>query len=317
MWLPSLPLEMLIGLLIGLIPALVEMNWELRTLGVIFTAGLAAHIAKRLEAPFAVKIAFGAIAIGVLLAGTWHPIWIGFHDDFPGVTRQAVLARIIEFSAVATSGIAAYLFIVRPLGKRNYKVLPAQIIAFGICLIGVGFFTALAGLGWQFQQNWAAGTTPSGAPIFTVGPPQITQNAPPPALPPPSRPEQTTFFSSPEYNLTGAGVTALAEELFKSRDALGRRIELDRMNTDGTSQPFYASFERACDQAGIECPPGTVHPNSPDEKGLLIYVADPNKPPAAAEELQSILQKLGIDVPFVTRPGFAPTNFSLFIGPRA
>ena len=59
-----------------------------------------------------------------------------------------------------------------------------------------------------------------------------------------------------------------------------------------------------------------MHPNSPDEKGLLIYVADPNKPPAAAEELRTILQKLGLNVPFVARPGFGENAFSLFIGPR-
>jgi hypothetical protein len=116
--------------------------------------------------------------------------------------------------------------------------------------------------------------------------------------------------------LTEAGVSVLAAELYRARDALGRRIELDRMSTDGSSGAFASNFARACDQAGIECPFGNLHPNSPDEKGLLIYVADPNKPPPAAEELRNIMLKLGLDVPFVARLGYGPPTFSLFVGPR-
>ena len=44
-----LSLEALIGLFAGLFVGLVEMNWELRGLGVLCTAALAVHIAKRLD----------------------------------------------------------------------------------------------------------------------------------------------------------------------------------------------------------------------------------------------------------------------------
>jgi hypothetical protein len=194
-------------------------------------------------------------------------------------------------------------------------VLPVQVIAFGICLIGVGFLTAIVGLGWQFQQNWAAGIKPSGAPTFTLVPPQITQVPGLLALPAPQgQAPQTPFFS--DYNLTEAGVSALADELYKVRDALGKRVELDKMGTEGSSGGFVSNFGRACDRAGVDCPIANVHPNSPDEKGLMIYISDLNKPPEAAQVLRTVLLKLGINVPFAVRPDFGPTVFSLFVGPK-
>jgi hypothetical protein len=316
MRLASISLETLIGLFVGLFPGLIQMSWEFRALGLVFAIVLAVHIAGRLEVSRLSKIAIRTIAIGMLLDGTWLPIWIGFHADFPDITRETAVARIIEFCAVAACGIAVYVFLIRPQGRKGYRVLPAQVITVGICMVGAGFLTALIGLGWQYQQNWAAGISPSGAPTFTIGRPQITQASPPPALPPPQHPpEPTPYFSQSQYNLTGSGITALADELYKVRGTL-KTIQLDRMQTDGTANPFIDSFERSCDQAGINCPVVDVHPNSPDERGLMIYVADPSKPPEPAQELKTTLSKLGIDVPFVARPGLKEADFSLFVGPR-
>jgi hypothetical protein len=319
MQLPPLSLEALIGLFAGFFLGLVEMNWELRSLGVLLTAALAIHIAKRLDVGLLRKIGFAACAIALLVLGTYHPIWVSFHEDFPTVTGETALSRIIEFFSLAVSGIAAYIFLIRPRGKKDYRVLPAQLIAFGAVVMTAGLIPipVAIGLGWQFQQNWAAGIKPSGAPVFTLVPPQITQTTGPLALPPPQQQApQTQFFSLPDYNLTEAGVTALADELYKIRDALGHRIELDRMSTEGTAAGFISNFGRACDRAGVECPVGTFHPNAPDEKGLMIYVVDPNKPPTSAQELQATLLKLGIDVPFVARAGFDPLRFALFVGPK-
>ena len=315
MWLPPLSLEMLLGLLVGLIPGLVEMNWEIHGLLVLFAMGLTLHIATRLEVRLAGKIIFAAIILGILVFGSYRSIWSSFHEEFPAVTGEGALSRIIEFFSLVVCCIAAYIFLIRPRGKKGYRVLPAQLIAFGFCVIAAGLIPVAIGLAWQFQQNWAAGIKPSGAPIFTVGPPQITQTPPLPALPAPQQPTtQNPLFVN--YNLTEDGVTVLTKELFKIRDALRMRIELDRMATDGTAGGFVGNFGRVCDQAGIECPVNNVHPNTPDERGIMIYVADFNKPPEAAQELRSALLKIGLDVPFVTRPGFGPDAFSLFIGPR-
>lgn len=195
-------------------------------------------------------------------------------------------------------------------------MLPAQVIAFGISMIGIGLLTALVGLGWQFRQNWGAGTTLTGAPtpIFSLVPPQITQIKPVAALPSPGQPEdKTPFFSG--YNLTESGVTALANELYKIKDAVSKRIDLNRMATDPTAGGLINNLIRACDQGAIDCPVGNVHPNSPTERGIMIYVADPDKPPDGATKLQSALLAVGIKVPFVTRPGFGPDTFTLFVGP--
>jgi hypothetical protein len=289
------------------------MPWWLRGIGVLGTIVLALHTGKRIERRLW-KIAFPAVSITTLVAGTWDSIWLGFHQAFPRITEQETLATIIEFFAVSASCLAGYVFLLRPREKEGYKVLPAQVMAFGACVAVFGFVTIVIGLAWQFQQNWAAGIKPTGAPVFSLVPPQITRTTPPLSLPPPQQQApQTPFFS--DYNLTEAGVTALADELYKIRDALGKRIELDRMSTEGTAGAFIGNFGRACDRAGVDCPVGNVHPNSPDEKGLMIYVEDPNKPPAAAKELQAVLLKLGIDVPFVARLGFGPT-FTLFVGPK-
>src|ERR1700719_1758983 len=278
-----LSLEGTIGLAVGLYLGLADMTWELRALGVLGTSLLVLDIARRVERGIWIKLAIFIGGVGLLVNGTWERILLGFHQSFPAVTAETVLFRIIVVASIAVCCIAAYTFLIRPWGKEGYRVLPAQLIAFGMSIVGVGFLTALVGLGWQFQQNWAAGIKPSGAPVFTLVPPQITQTPTPLALPSPQQQApQTPFFSLSDYNLAEAGVTALADELYKARDTLEKRVELDRMNTEGTAGPFIGNFGRACDRAGVDCPVGNVHPNSPDEKGLMIYVGDPNKPPAAA-----------------------------------
>ena len=313
---PFLSIEGRITLVVGLIAWLVpEVPWWFRGLGVFGTSVLAIHTAKQTDRLF-LKLVFPVGVIGILVAGTWQSIWRGFQDAFPAVNDQEVLSTIIEFCAVAGSGIAGWYFLLRPRAKGGYKVLPAQVMAFGFCVTAFGLITAGIGLAWQFQQNWIGGTKPSGAPAFKIGSPQITRSAPPIALPPPSQhPEEgNPYFLN--YSFTDAGVAALADELFKAKDALGHSIELDRMSTDESSAQLDNTFSRACDQAGIDCHTGIVHPNSPEEKGLIIYVADPNKPPPAAQELRTIFKRMGLDVPLVARPGFGPPSFSLFIGPR-
>jgi hypothetical protein len=309
---PLLSVEAAASVVVGLIVGLTQMDWWLRGLGVLATAILAIHTGKRMDG--AKRFAFPVLAIGILIAGTWNPIWTGFHEDFPTITAEITLSKIIEASILMGCLVSAYFFLLRPREKEGYRVLPAQLIAFGACVMAFGLVAILVGLVWQFQQNWAAGIKPSGSPVFSLVTPQIAPTIPPRALPAPLQALQGPYFS--DYNLTEAGVTALGDELYKIRDALGKRIELDRMATDPTPSGFISNFIRACDPAGIECPVSDVHPNSPDEKGILFYVADPKEPPAAAKELYAALLKLGIDVPFVARPGFGGTTFSLFVGPR-
>lgn len=154
------------GLVVGLIP---DMPWWLRALGVLMTFVVAIHTGKRMERRPVFRIAFPLFTIVILVAGTWRPVWLGFHETFPLVTEETALAEIIEFLAIAASGSAGYFFILRPRSIRGYKLLPAQVIAFGCVMIGVGLLTAGIGLIWQFRQNWNAGTTPAGAPGVLAG----------------------------------------------------------------------------------------------------------------------------------------------------
>jgi hypothetical protein len=166
--------------------------------------------------------------IFILLDGSYRSIWTSFHEDFPAVTGETALSRIIEFRGLAASAIAGYVFLIRPRGKEGYRVLPAQIIAFGMCMMGAGFATAVIGLGWQFQQNFVAGTGPTGAPVSppVLPPPQITQQAPPLSLPAPNPAPQSAAEPQPQtapplmdgYGLTNAGSRILEEEAFKIKD---------------------------------------------------------------------------------------------------
>lgn len=308
---PQLSIEGALGIIVGIVAATAAMGWELRSILVAFAIVLVVHIARRISGGATSRLGIAVAVIAALILVTWRPIWEDFHKNFPAIGGEAALSRVIIAAVVFAIGLAGYWSIIRPRGK-GWRVIPVQLMIFGACVGGLGLVATAVGIIWQVQQNWANGMKPS-APIFTVGPPQITQREPPPALPAP-QPSPQPFFS--DYNLTEAGIGALAEELYKVRSGLTGRIEVDRMSTDGTSGGFISNFSRACDKAGIECPVANVHPNSPDEKGLMIYISDINKPPEPAQVLQATLLKIGVDVPFVARPGYGPMTFSLFAGPK-
>jgi ABC-type glucose/galactose transport system permease subunit len=82
---PSVSVEAAIGLSQPV--GLVEMNWELRGLGVLITIGLAVHIAKQLDLSIFRKVALAAVLIGIMVIGTHHQIWLSFHDDFPSYNQ--------------------------------------------------------------------------------------------------------------------------------------------------------------------------------------------------------------------------------------
>jgi hypothetical protein len=124
MLLPSISLEALIGIFVGLFVGLVEMNWELRSLGVLVASGLAVHIARRLDATRIVKVIIAAVAIGLLAVGTYRQIWTNFDDDFPAVTGEEAITRFGEFFTLLVCVIAGYILIVRPRGTKGYRVLP-------------------------------------------------------------------------------------------------------------------------------------------------------------------------------------------------
>jgi hypothetical protein len=310
---PFISTEGAIGLAVAFYLGLADMTWDQRALGVLVTGLLILDIARRVNRGFLIKSAIFLGGNGLLLSGTWRRIWEGFHESFPDVTERTVLFRIIIVVSTAACCTAAYTFLIRPWGKEGYRVLPAQVIAFGASVIGIGFLTLVIGLIWQFRQNLIAGTAPTGAPTFTVVQPRITQQASPPALPAPEQARQSPLFSG--YNLSEAGVTALANELYKIRDVVSKRIELDHMSTDPGSGGLVNNLYRACDQAGVDCPIINIHPNSPRERGIMIYVSDPDNAPGPAKAVQAALLTVGLKVPFVARPGFGPDAFTLFVGP--
>jgi hypothetical protein len=143
-------------------------------------------------------------------------------------------------------------------------------------------------------------------------PPRITQ-ASPAALPPPQPQTQNQLFVG--YNLTAEGVSVLANEFYKIRGVVSR-IEIDRMATDPTSAGLVSSLVQSCDQGSIDCGTGSLHPNSPTDRGIVFYVRDPNNPPESAKQVQSALLAVGLKIPFIERSEFAPERFAIFVGPQ-
>jgi len=314
MRLPAISTEACIGILLGLVAWVVELTWEIRGLFSLVAAGLAVHIARRLEYNALIRAAIASITICILVAGTYRPIWTGFHDDFPEIGSEADLFRIIQFSVVAACAIAGYIFLVRPRGKEGYQVLPAQLIAFGAVVVAVGFVPIAIGLAWQFRQNWINGVSPTGAPVAVAAGPQrlqIAHTQSPPALPPPIQKDNPLVQG---YNLTEAGVRALTDDLYKHKDSF-KRIDVERLSTDPSPTGLLTSLSQACDRAGVDCSFGTGHLNSPDDRGIMIYVNDPKNPPEPAKRLQEVLERLGFHSPFVFHPSMAPDGFVLFLGP--
>jgi hypothetical protein len=317
MRLPAISTEACIGILLGLLAWVVELTWEIRGLFTLIAAGLAVHIAKRLDYRLLTRVAIGAVTIGLLLLGTYKPIWAGFHDDFPEVGSGAALSRIIQFSVVTCCAIAGYIFLVRPWGRKGYRVLPAQLIAFGAIVVATGFVPIAVGLVWLFSQNWTNGVSPTGAPLALAAGPQplqIAQAPSQPALPAPTK-KDTQYVAG--YSLTEEGVRALTAELYKLKDSL-KHIDVQRLVTDLSSGGLWTGINQACDRAGLECSIGPGHLNSPDDRGIKIYVTDMNNPPESAKKLQGILERLGLHSPFASHTAnvaTGPDTFILFLGP--
>jgi hypothetical protein len=89
MRLPVISTEASIGILLGLPAWVVELTWEIRGLFTLVAAGLAVHNAGRLDYRSLIRVAIATVTIGILLLGTYKPIWAGFHDDFPEVGSDA------------------------------------------------------------------------------------------------------------------------------------------------------------------------------------------------------------------------------------
>lgn len=314
MRLPAISTEAGIGILLGLLAWVVELTWEIRGLFTLIAAGLAVHIAKRLDYRLLIRVAIAAVIIGILVLGTYKPIWAGFHDDFPEVGSDAALSRIVQLFVLATCAIAGYIFLVRPWGREGYRVLPAQLIAFGAIVVAAGFVPIVVGLIWLFSQNWTNGVSPTGAPLpVTAGPQpaQIAPTAPHPALAPPTQ-NNSSLVSG--YGLTEKGISALTDELYKLRDGL-KQINVQHLATDGSVGSLTNGINQACDRAGIECRFSNGRLNSPDDRGMMIYVSDPKKPPELAIKLQGVIESLGLHSPFAAHPGITPDEFILFLGP--
>jgi hypothetical protein len=179
MRLPAISTEASIGILLGLLAWVVELTWEIRGLFTLIAAGLAVHIAGRLDYRLLIRVAITTVTIGILLLGAYKPIWA----DFPEVGSDAALSRIIQFLVVVTCAIAGYVFLVRPWGREGYRVLPAQLIAFGAIVVLAGCLPIAVGLIWLFSQNWTSGVSPTGAPVALAAGPQPLQIAQAPSQP--------------------------------------------------------------------------------------------------------------------------------------
>jgi hypothetical protein len=218
--------------------------------------------------------------------------------------------------------VAGYWFLLRPR-REGYRLIPAQLIAFGGSLIAVGLVAAAIGLLWQFQQNREMGiTTKVGPNLLPSGPstPQIQQSPALPALPPPSSPEPLPPAQSQPltvaplmsgYNLTGAGSRLLSDEAFKIKDVLPSLTVL-LQNNDNSGRGLASAIVRALSIGGIPSSIGFGQLGGPTETGPIILFDDPEKLPEPAVKLKAALEKVGMRVTVIKR---AVGTFQFFIGP--
>jgi hypothetical protein len=329
---PLLSMEGVITLIAALFFWEAEVNWELRCFGVLATSILAVHAARRMGVSVYKKAALAFTLIGVLLISTWRPIWTSFHEDFPAVTGETVLSRIIVFCALCAVGVAGYVFLLRPR-RDGHRLIPAQLMAFGVSMIAAGVVAAVIGLLWQFQQNRAMGITTTTGPNLLPAPniPQIVQTPPPQALPPPrptpqaeSKPEisvPSAAIPTPEptaqplmsgYALTNAGIRALAAEAFKIKEVLPDLVV--RMQTnDESARGLASTLVTALNRGGIPSQIVFDQLGGPSETGPIILFDDPENLPPPAIALKATLEKVGLHVRVIQRKVGA---FQFFAGPN-
>jgi hypothetical protein len=329
---PLLSIEGVITLIAAFFFWEAEVNWELRCLGVFVTSVLAVHAASRMEISLRKKAALTFVLVVVLLSSTWRPIWVSFHEDFPSVTGETVLSRIIVFAALGAAGLAGHVFLMRPR-RDGRRLIPAQLMAFGVSMIAAGFIAAAIGLLWQFQQNRAMGITVANGPNLLPAPntPQIAQALPPQALPSPSQASSSEPLPQPNphpapqpatqpqpatplmsgYNLSGAGSRVLADEAFKIKGVLtGLTVLLQ--NNDNSGRSLATAIVRALSIGGIPSTLNFGQLGGPTETGPIILFDDPDNLPPAATALKKALEKVGMRVTVIKR---AVGTFQFFIGP--
>jgi hypothetical protein len=113
------------------------------------------------------------------------------------------------------------------------------------------------------------------------------------------------------YNLTGAGVRALADEAFKIKGDLTDLVV--RMQTnDETGRGLATNIVRAFSRGGISSQLGFGQLGGPKEMGAIILVDDPQHLPLPAAALKSALEKVGMHVTVIQR---AVGTFQFYVGP--
>lgn len=312
---PLLSVEGAISIFFGLVAALANLGWELRTLLVAFAALLAVHIGRRINTGALKRLSLVVAGVSGLIVVTWRPIWESFHKDFPDVTGETVLFRIIIAAVISAIGMMGYWFFIRSR-SRGLGLIPAQLIAFGVWVIGFGLVAAAIGVIWQFRQNQSLGITPYIVPgrLSSTDQPQITQT--PRALPTPNSPEASNQPQSPQltngYGLTPAGIRVLADEAFKIKETLPSVIVF-RLAMDGTANSLANQIVTGLERGGIQSSISVGRLAGPNEIGVMIIFDDPEKLPEPAAKLKQALERSGLGVTLVKRP---VGSFQLFVGPN-
>lgn len=311
---PLISIEGALGIFFGIVAATADLGWEIRAILLFFAVGLVIHIARRVDGRATRRFGGAAIVVVGLILVTWRPIWESFRKDFPHFVEAANQSRIIEAGVVIGVALAFYWLIIRPRGK-GWRVLPAELMAFGVCVVGLGLFALSVGLIWQFQQNRSMGIVTTDVSNLLPAPnrPQIAQTAPPQALPAPSEPPQPPpaepLLSG--YSLTNAGSRALSEEAFKIKDVL-LNLTVFMQTNDESGRGLAMQIVRAFSIGGVSSTLGFGQLGGPSETGLIILFDDAEHLPEPAKSLKTALEAVGLKVKIIERKVGA---FQFFVGP--
>jgi hypothetical protein len=119
------------------------------------------------------------------------------------------------------------------------------------------------------------------------------------------------------YELSEAQIKDLADKLFKIKNLLAPSISIQRIMLDQPSVGLGFQLGRAFDRAGITPNYNWSHPNTPNDTGVRIRVANIQQIPDGAKQFALALKNVGnVNSYFETLSGVDPKSFIIFIGPK-
>jgi hypothetical protein len=124
-------------------------------------------------------------------------------------------------------------------------------------------------------------------------------------------------FSKP-YEISGAQMAKLADELFYIKSELPKTVRITMAPNDNSANLLHYNLQNTFFRAGIASNASQQVPSSPSEVGVMFSVADKTNPPPIVLRLQRIFDLVNITTTLVNADNayLGEGGFNIFVGPR-